>query len=265
MATSDIEDLLRKLKCVGMLKAFEAQQCHAFSADLSFEERLCILLKAEETHRADRRRAGLLKKANFKWAHADLRDLYKNPERNLDRNKISELATCVWIEKHWNVLITGKTGTGKTFLACALGIRACYEGHSVLFTTLVAFLDELKKAAADGSFQAHLKSLHRFELLILDDLGQNPVLDAQDCFCLSQFLVDWEGKGSLIVTSQLPYTEWHAYFSKTYKTGADAIMGRLTGNTTVIQLMGQSFRNPNDVMGKRKLGGEGGGEGSIAA
>lgn len=247
MLVNEVREKLLQLKLPGMLQALDAQLNTPSSTDMCFEERLGILVNAETVFRENRRLTTLLKTAKLK-VRADLNDINYDPRRNINRSQIASLATCNWIQQGFNVLLTGATGTGKTYLACAFGHRACLRGFSVQFHKLGLLLDELHQARIDGSLRSRLKVINRCALLILDDLSVKARLAESDCELLYEVLDGRHQSGATIVTSQFPLNKWHEYFTASYPTAADAIMDRLLTNATKIELSGESLRNHTDII-----------------
>jgi DNA replication protein DnaC len=236
-----------QLKLFGIAEGIDSQLASSRASELSFEERLGLLVDYEVTFRENRRLKTLLKMAKLK-IRADLSDLYYHADRNLDRVHIANLTTCSWIGSGFNVLITGATGTGKTYLGCALGQQSCLKGFTVQFHKVSMLLDDLEQAQIDGSLRKRLAYINRSNLLILDDLGIKARLKAKECELLYELLDGRHGAGATIVTSQLPLNKWHEYFNASYPTTADAIMDRLLANATKIELKGESLRSHKDVL-----------------
>jgi DNA replication protein DnaC len=229
---------LNALKLSGMAEALKEQLGHAGMSDLSFEERIAMLVDAEHLYRENRRMKRLLKNAKLKLA-ASLEDIdYRSP-RGLDRSVIRGLGTCGWIRKHQNVIIVGPTGTGKTFLACALAQRACREGISAFYLRTPTLYRTLAVARADGSYGRVLARLGRTSLLILDDLGLAALTD-QERRDLLEVVEDRHTAASTIITSQLPVEHWHEVIGD--PTIADALLDRLVHNAHRIRLAGESMR-----------------------
>ena len=179
-------------------------------------------------------------------AQACLEDLEYAPRRELDRALIRQLATGRWIAEHRNVLITGATGVGKTYLACALGQHACRQGYRAIYRRLPRFFQELALARADGSYTTVLARLARVDVLILDDWGLAAVTDVQRQDLL-EVMEDRDATRSTIITSQLPRDQWHAYLGD--PTIADAVLDRLVHNAYPITLKGPSRRKEKAVIG----------------
>src|SRR6202795_4617826 len=231
-------DRLIALGLVGMAKAFEEPRQQAAVASLMFEERIGLLVDRETVERDSRRLVTLLKFANLRQT-ATIEDLNTKAARGLDKALFAKLATGDWIARQQDLLITGKTGTGKSWLACALGHKACRDDRSVLYHRVPRLLDALALARGDGRYARLLKSLARVDLLILDDWGLVPVtLDqARD---LLEIIDDRHGRGSTIVTTQLPIEHWHEMIPN--PTIADAILDRLVHNAHRLTLKGESMR-----------------------
>lgn len=235
---------LQSLKLTGMAKALDAQRAMAEIEDLAFEERLGLMLDRELTERENRRLGTRLKKARLRHACC-IEDLDFRTPRGLDKALILSLAACAWIAKGINVLITGPTGVGKSYLACALGHKACLEGHSVLYLRLPRLLEELRLAKADGSYGKLMMTYAKTNLLVLDDWGLTPLDDDQRRDLL-ELLEDRHGLRSTIVTSQFPVENWHDYLGD--PTLADAILDRLVHNAYKINLKGDSMRKRNAAL-----------------
>lgn len=232
---------LYRMKLNGMVEGLECQLRTPHYLSLSFEERLGMLVDHEETYRENRRLRALLRSAKLK-VHAQVENIRFEPTRNLDRETVTNLAACDWIDTGFNLLITGATGTGKTFLACALGYQSCLKGKPVQFHKLGLLLDELEQAKADGSLRKRLAQVNRAALLILDDMGIKARLSPTECELLLELLDGRHGVGATIITSQLPLTSWHEYLSASYPTTADAILDRMITNAVKIELRGESLR-----------------------
>lgn len=232
-------DQLSGLKLHGMAKAFEEQLSMPDVSDLSFEERLGLLVDREVTERASRRLTTRLRKAKLR-EQAAIEDINWRVKRNLDKGQVLRLASCQWIADHLNVLITGKAGVGKTFLACALAHKACREDFTVLYLRIPRLFRNLAIARGDGSYERLLKSYARADLLVLDDWGLAPI-GAPERRDLLEILEDRYGLRSTMVTSQLPVKSWYEVIGD--PTLADAILDRLVHGAYKIALEGDSMRS----------------------
>ncbi len=231
-------DKLNLLKFTGMAKALTEQIELPEIEQLGFEERLGLLVDREMTERDDRRLKTRLRKARLKQ-NASIEDIDYRHARGLDRSLIAELTSCQWIRKHLNILITGPTGVGKTWIACALSQKACREGYTAQYLRLSRLLQELTIAKGDGSYAKTLASLAKMDVLILDDWGLSKLTSEQRRDLL-EILEDRHDNRSTIVTSQLPIDKWHSVIND--PTLADAILDRLVHNAYKINLKGESMR-----------------------
>lgn len=239
MSTSPLLAQLRALKLGGMAASLQTQleQVGTYDA-LAFTERLTLLLDQEALSRDNRKQQRLIAQARFRVA-AHLQDLDYHASRHLKRDQIAQLATSDWIAKGQNVLITGPCGSGKTYLACALGEAACLRDYSVRYYRLSRLFLEMTHAKAEGTYQKFLQQLSKTHLLILDDWGMD-TLATSARHDLMEVMDDRYGRGSTLAISQLPTDQWYATIGD--NTLADAILDRLMHNAHRIQLKGESMR-----------------------
>ena len=230
---------LRALRLDGMVAALSDAATHITASELPFEQRLALLVQREVDWRDGKRLQRLLKTARLKVSSACLEDIDWRASRGLSREVITSLGGGDWLRHGHNVLLTGATGCGKTWLACALGQQAARLGFSVLYTRAPRLLQELHVAHGDGSLGKRLAQLARLDLLILDDFGIAPIA-AHERNDLLELLDDRVGTRSTLITSQLPVTAWHAWLDE--PTLADAILDRIVHGSHKIALKGESMR-----------------------
>ncbi|MCW8800167.1 MAG: IS21-like element helper ATPase IstB [Desulfobacter sp.] len=230
---------LRQLKLSGMAQALQTQSEQPGTYEgLSFNERLHLLIDSEKLERDNRKQQRLLRAAKFKLT-ANLRDIdYQHP-RGIQQAQIAALAQCDWLRKAQNLLITGPCGSGKTYIACALGHTACMHGFSTRYYRISRLMLELTQSKADGTYCKLLKALAKTELLILDDWGLEPLKAAQRND-LMEIMDDRHGSSSTIIISQLPTDQWHEMIGD--NTLADAILDRVMHNSHRFKLKGGSMR-----------------------
>ena len=230
---------LRGLRLDGMVHALQDHALSAAAATLSFEERLASVVQREIDWRDAKRIERLLKAAKLKVSSACIEDIDWRNSRNLDRTLISALAGGDWLRHGHNVLITGATGVGKTWLACALAQQAARSGYSAFYVRAPRLLEELRIAHGDGSFSRRLAQLARIDLLALDDFAIAPIT-ASERNDLLELLDDRVGCRSTLITSQLPVSGWHEWLND--PTLADAILDRIVHSAHRIALKGESLR-----------------------
>jgi DNA replication protein DnaC len=230
---------LKSLRLEGMLAAWTAQQQSPEIGSLAFDERLGLLIDAEWMHRDNKRVTRSLKEAKLRLSEASIEAIDFPAKRELDKAVIRQLQTCRWIQEHQAVLITGATGTGKSYIACALAHHACRRGFRAIYRRAARLFDELKIARADGSYRTVLGRLARVDVLIIDDFAVAPINDHERSDLL-EVMEDRYGIRSTIVTSQLAPNHWHDYLAD--PTLADAICDRLVNNAHRIVLKGPSRR-----------------------
>jgi len=240
MLNHQTTEKLTALRLEGMAQALEEQRRQADISQLDFEERFGLLVERQWLWRENRALAARLHHAQLKVA-ASLEDIdYRHP-RGLKRAQIDQLRASQWVANHHNCLITGPTGSGKTYLACALAHQACRDGHRVGYFYAPKLFRELQNAQADGSLMKLLKKLARAALIVIDDFGVAAVTGKQYRDLL-EILDDRHGLGSTLVTSQFPVDEWHGVINDA--TVADAILDRLVHNAYRLKLEGESMRDP---------------------
>ena len=235
-------DQLKAMRLTGMAQAFE-EQLHDSNVDaLSFDDRLAFLVEREHMLRSNRQLANRLRRAKLKL-QATLEDLDFHARRGLDKTRIRELANSRFIKDHLNVLITGPTGVGKTYLACAIAHSACRNGFTARYLRLPRLLHDIGIARGDGSYPRFLTQLAKTDLIILDDWGLAP-LNAEQRRDLLDILDDRHATRSTVVTSQLPVKQWHDIIGE--PTLADAILDRLVHNAYTLNLKGESMRKKHN-------------------
>ena len=237
-------DKLHCLRLTGMAQALKQQLEQPATHELCFEERLALLVDHELLARDNRRLTRLLKAARLRLSGACVEDIdYRHP-RGLKRPQIAALAAGEWLRAGHNLCLTGPTGTGKTYLACALGNQACRLGFSVRYFRLPRLLEQLAIAHGDGSYPRLMAQLAKADLLLLDDWGIQP-LGAGQRNDLMELIEDRHGLKSTLIASQLPVEHWHDYLGE--PTLADAILDRLLHNAHRLPLAGESMRksSPN--------------------
>lgn len=229
---------LQDMKLDGMANGFKEQMSSTQYESLSFEERLGLLVDVESIARQNKALKTRLTQAKLRQK-ASMEDIDYQNKRGLNKAQILSLANCQWIKEHQNILITGATGVGKSFLACALGHKACMEGFRVRYYRLNRLFQELKMARGDGSYSKLMGRISRFHVLILDDWGISSLneLERND---LLEIMEDRHGVHSTVVTTQLPVENWHEIIGN--PTIADAIMDRLVHNAHQLELKGESMR-----------------------
>jgi len=232
-------DQLRALKLLAFADGLQQQMSQPDTLAMSFEERLALLVDRELAARSDRKRIRLLQRANLKYPDAAIENAEFSDIRGMDRRTLTSLALSGWVERGDTILISGATGVGKSWLACALGHKACREGYSVLYLRLTRLWRELAVARGDGRYLKLLAGLLRMDLIILDDLGTEALGEAER-HDLLEILEDRYERRSTLVTSQLPVAHWHETIGD--PTLADAILDRLVHNAHKLALKGESMR-----------------------
>ena len=238
MLTHPMLDQLTQLGLAGMVQAFAKLEASGDGATLTHVDWLGLLIDRELTHRRDKRLAARLRYARLRH-HAVIEDVDYRAPRGLDRALFHKLAGGEWIEAHENVILCGPTGIGKSWLACALGHKACRDNRSVLYQRVPKLFTELALARGDGRYASLMRVLNGVQLLILDDWGLEP-LDPGARRELYEILEERYGRRSTILTSQVPVDKWHAVIGD--PTYADAILDRVVHNAYRIDLAGDSLR-----------------------
>lgn len=247
MLTNPTLQRLTSLHLSGMAEAYEQQLRTPVSQSLTFDERFGMLVDAEHNTRENRKTGRMLKQAKLKASTACAEDI-EFTGRSMDRVLVATLLTCEWIQRGQNVAITGPTGTGKTWLGCALGREAARKGMSVVYERMPRLLEELAIAHMDGSLPKMRARLAKPRLLILDDWGSAPItpMGRQDIF---EIMEDRYSTASVLITSQLPTSAWHEYLGE--PTVADATLDRILHNCHLLELKGESLRRRASTTAKK--------------
>jgi DNA replication protein DnaC len=234
-------DKLNSLRLRAMVVALDEQQKNPDIVAMSFDERFALLVDAEWMARENARLERALKEAKLRISGAAVEGIDYPPRRELDKALVRQLASCKWVHEHQTVIVTGATGTGKTYVACALAQQACRRGFRAMYRRAPRFFDELRLARADGSYPRLLSRIARVDVLIIDDFAISAVTDLERRDLL-EVLEDRYAARSTVITSQLPTDKWHDYLAD--PTVADAICDRVIHGAHRIALKGPSRRKP---------------------
>ncbi len=226
------------MKFFGMVRAFRTSIENGSMIQMTGDEMVSMLIDAEWDDRNNRRIERQMRNAKFRYK-ANIEQLHFDIDRNLDKNQFMRMAECTFIGRKENLLITGSTGIGKSFIASAIGNQACTLGFKVLYANTTKLFTRLKMAKADGSYIREVAKIERQDLLILDDFGLQP-LDASNRSVLMEIVEDRHGNRSTIITSQLPVAQWYEVIGE--QTIADAILDRIVHDAHRMELVGESIR-----------------------
>jgi DNA replication protein DnaC len=238
MLVNQTVEKLRAMRLNGLAEGFLRQMSQIGIQDISFDDRLAMLVEDEWMARLNRKQARLLREARFRDT-ACLEDIDYSHRRNLDKSMISRLANGTWLREHQNLIISGPTGVGKTYLACALGNLACRLHHQARYYRMPRLLSEIVLSHANGSYINLLDSLRKVRLLILDDWGLAPLTEIESREIL-EVIDDRVGTASTIIAGQIHPKHWHEVMSD--PTVADAVIDRLIHNSHIIEIQGDSMR-----------------------
>jgi DNA replication protein DnaC len=229
---------MKQMKLHGMSLAFQTSLEQGTLAHLTADELISFLIESEWDDRNNRRIERRIHSARFRYK-ANVEQIDFVIDRNLDKNHMNRFAECSFIEKAENILITGSTGIGKSYIASALGNQACMLGYKVFYASTSKLFAMLKMAKADGAYIREIARIEKQDLLIMDDFGMQP-LDHHNRAALIEIIEDRHGKHSTIITSQVPVLQWHDVIGE--KTIADAILDRIVHNAHRIEMFGESLR-----------------------
>lgn len=236
---TQLNQMLAQLKLHGAQLALAEQTEQPKFANLSFEERLSLILEREVLYKDNKRLSRLIKDAKLRHSNAAVEDICYQSKRNIDKAKLKSLQGCHFVTHNHNVLITGPTGCGKTYIACALAHQACRMGYKVRYFHMPKFFEQLNISHADGSFPKLMMQMQKYDLIILDDFGLTP-MSAQQRHDIFNIIEDRYQLKSTIITSQLPVSKWHEFIAE--PTMADAILDRVLENAHRLTIEGESMR-----------------------
>ncbi len=235
---------LEEMRFTGFVRAYREMTETNLNREFTNDELIAHLVQAEWDDRYNRKLQRLITNARFRY-QASFEEMNFSVRRNLDKNQLLRLSSCDWITKHQNIIIVGTTGSGKSWIASALGSQGCQHGYKVLYKNCIKLFDELKIAKADGSYIKEISKIEKMDLLILDDFGLKP-LDGNQKLMLLELMEDRYGRKSTVITSQLPVNQWHAFIKE--DTLADAILDRLVHSSHRIEIkaeisMRETYKN----------------------
>ena len=239
MLTEPTIEKLHALHLGAMAAAWIAQREDPKIHEIDFDSRFGMIVDAEHLSRDNKRLARALREAKLRIPNACIEDIDYAPKRELERSLVRQLGTCAWIASRANVIITGPTGTGKSYLACALAQQACRNGYRALYRRMPRLLEELALAHADGTYARLLGRLAKIDVLVLDDWGLAPLRE-QERRDMLEIFDDRHAARSAVLTSQLPVEKWHDYVAD--PTIADALLDRVVHNAHRVKLTGPSRR-----------------------
>lgn len=239
---------MKQMKLTGMSRAFELTMQSGKNESFTADEMITHLIEAEWDERYNRRLSRATQRARFRYKASLQEVTYEN--NRVDKNQVLRLATCEFIGKKENLIITGSTGIGKSYLASAIGHKACSLGYRVLYQHHSKLFGRMKIAKADGSYLKELAKMERQHLLLIDDFGITP-LDAQSRATLMEIMEDRHQKSSIIITSQLPVSKWHEVIGE--ETIADAILDRLIHDSHRIEMKGESMRKKRPLLNEETI------------
>ena len=247
MRNATIEKM-RTMRLFGMIRIYQSLYEHSTFSEMTIDEMLAGMIDAEWDERYNRRLTRLLKQARLRY-QASIEHLNYDKKRKIDKGLILRLSTCEWISEAKNIVITGKTGVGKSYLACALGHAACLNNYTVRYFNCLKIFNDLKFAKADGTYNKKLTKIKKTNLIIFDDFGVQ-VLDTDARLILLEMLEDRYENGSLIISTQLPADKWFDIIGDT--TIADAVCDRIIHRAYSINIKGDSMRKFDNNSGNKE-------------
>ena len=235
---------LEEMRFIGFARAYREMTETNLNREFTTDEVIAHLVQAEWDDRYNRRLQRLIANARFRY-RASFEEIDFTVRRNLDKNQLMRLSSCDWITKNQNIIITGSTGSGKSWIASALGHQACQHGYKILYKNCIKLFDELKIAKADGSYIKEISKIEKMDLLILDDFGLKP-LDSNQRLMLLEIIEDRHGRKSTIIATQLPVSQWHEAIGD--PTLADSILDRVVHSSHRIEFKGEkSMRETHKI------------------